>query len=342
MEILTAIIAALKEIIGLRKDAREDKKTGIETKILEKELAEKERLIQPATFEDVKRYDPKYKLIATRLILGICIGLAITVSAMVTQSFVKSRVAAKLNEANTQIAQLNRDNNAIRIALESQTQAVARLSAQLNETNLTLAAKNARLDQSEQQMNNLLVRIRELETQNKMLPSEAFDELVKEISQLPKQNLITFLASSGQIIPPFIVTNYSIYQPVDTSLEEGGELHYKFSIEDTGTNYYFIAIWVKATDARTNSVYVDVDDETTSAGKIWEIPMTKGFELKPVRWRDGKSPLAQTTHAQTNFRLGPGEHELIIRGISGNVYFNLVIIQKPPNPVMSLHINSIS
>jgi len=57
------IIEALKSVIDLLKKGREDRKLGLEIDRLEREKREHQRLIQPATFEDVKAFDPKFNLI---------------------------------------------------------------------------------------------------------------------------------------------------------------------------------------------------------------------------------------------------------------------------------------
>lgn len=58
---LGAILQAIKGIITLRKSAREDKKTGLEIKQLERQLKDDEKLVRPATFDEVKEYDPKVR-----------------------------------------------------------------------------------------------------------------------------------------------------------------------------------------------------------------------------------------------------------------------------------------
>ncbi len=60
---LGGIINALKLIIGLRKTARDDKKTGLEIKNLETEIAGSESRIQAATFENITKYDPKIQIL---------------------------------------------------------------------------------------------------------------------------------------------------------------------------------------------------------------------------------------------------------------------------------------
>ncbi len=60
---LGAIVEAIKSVIDLRKKAREDKKTGLEIQRIERELVDKDRLVRPATFEEVEKYDPRIETI---------------------------------------------------------------------------------------------------------------------------------------------------------------------------------------------------------------------------------------------------------------------------------------
>jgi len=68
---LAEFIAFLKTVIDLLKKKREDKKLDLELKKLPLEIEKlkgdleaRNRLIQPATLEDVKKYDPKYQKLA--------------------------------------------------------------------------------------------------------------------------------------------------------------------------------------------------------------------------------------------------------------------------------------
>lgn len=52
---------------GVRKDFVDTKKAKLEINKLEDEAEKRESLITPATLEDVKNYDPKYKQIRTNI-----------------------------------------------------------------------------------------------------------------------------------------------------------------------------------------------------------------------------------------------------------------------------------
>jgi hypothetical protein len=60
---LTAVIQALKSIIDLVMKGREDKKIRLEIERLARDKQDRERRIQPATFTDVQRFDPKVNLL---------------------------------------------------------------------------------------------------------------------------------------------------------------------------------------------------------------------------------------------------------------------------------------
>ncbi len=66
---LGAIIDALKAIIGLREQAREDARRDLEITKLKAELHDKEtaKLIKPATLEDVRQFDPKVQKIESQI-----------------------------------------------------------------------------------------------------------------------------------------------------------------------------------------------------------------------------------------------------------------------------------
>jgi hypothetical protein len=56
---LASIIGALKSVIDLLRGAKEDKKVQLEIQKLEAELDDNKRLVRPATFAEVEKYDPK-------------------------------------------------------------------------------------------------------------------------------------------------------------------------------------------------------------------------------------------------------------------------------------------
>lgn len=54
-----SVISWIRDLFGIRKDMYDTKRTRLEIKKLED--AQRDRLITPATLEDVEKYDPKTK-----------------------------------------------------------------------------------------------------------------------------------------------------------------------------------------------------------------------------------------------------------------------------------------
>ncbi|HKX33134.1 MAG TPA: hypothetical protein VJ302_35975, partial [Blastocatellia bacterium] len=61
------IVSALKSIIDLLLKREEHQTRRIDTKLKERQLAEKNSLIQRASLEDVEKYDPKIKELKERI-----------------------------------------------------------------------------------------------------------------------------------------------------------------------------------------------------------------------------------------------------------------------------------
>jgi hypothetical protein len=60
--------AAVKGTVDTVKGVTDIEKNRLDIKLKKQELADKERLIQPATFEDIKEYDPKIEEIRRRVV----------------------------------------------------------------------------------------------------------------------------------------------------------------------------------------------------------------------------------------------------------------------------------
>ena len=58
-------LGSIKNVTGIRKDLTDTKKAKLEIKKLEKEADPP--LVQPATFQDVKEYDPNYQALEKRI-----------------------------------------------------------------------------------------------------------------------------------------------------------------------------------------------------------------------------------------------------------------------------------
>lgn len=57
----------IRNALGVRKDLIDTKKSKLEVKKLEHEERARHSLITPATFDDVKEFDPKYRAIKRRI-----------------------------------------------------------------------------------------------------------------------------------------------------------------------------------------------------------------------------------------------------------------------------------
>ena len=68
-----ALVEALKAIIGLSKTAQDSKKTKLEIEKLKREKKKEERLIHPATMDDIIKYDSKVKFL-TKYERNLCDG----------------------------------------------------------------------------------------------------------------------------------------------------------------------------------------------------------------------------------------------------------------------------
>jgi hypothetical protein len=62
-------LGSVKNITGVRKDLVDTKKAKLEINKLEDEAEKRESVITPASFEDVKNYDPKYKQIQDKALV---------------------------------------------------------------------------------------------------------------------------------------------------------------------------------------------------------------------------------------------------------------------------------
>ena len=61
----------IRDLFGIRKDVIDTKKAKLEITKLEDEEGERRGLIEIATLDDVKEYDPKYRAIQKRLLEGL-------------------------------------------------------------------------------------------------------------------------------------------------------------------------------------------------------------------------------------------------------------------------------
>jgi hypothetical protein len=148
----------------------------------------------------------------------------------------------------------------------------------------------------------------------------------------PSGDTFNFEASAGGVVSaPFIVTNGYIYQASETSLSGGGRAVYSFTLTNTGTYGYGVRVLVNAPNEGANSFFVDIDAEPQDPVSIWDIPVTSGFEQRNITWRGLLNPAVNKVTARSWY-LGPGTHQLIIRGREAGAQLKSFYIGKSPTP----------
>jgi hypothetical protein len=146
---------------------------------------------------------------------------------------------------------------------------------------------------------------------------------------------LVFAATSGTITAPFVITNGSVYQAVQTGVTNGGSATYTFNITNAGN--YVVQATVNAPSDSENSLYVNIDAQPTDPYMTWQIPITTGFQNLVVSWQ-GNGTYDNSQFVPEIFALTQGTHQLIIRGREMNTYLQQVSILKIPSPPTGLHI----
>ena len=140
---------------------------------------------------------------------------------------------------------------------------------------------------------------------------------------------LTFAADSGAISDPFVATNGTIFQVVETDAMNGGLAIYSFDLANGGD--YLVSALVNAPSDTNNSLYVNTDDEPTDPLMIWDIPVSTGFVSRTVSWRgNGTEDPATAQYSPKVFTLTAGTHQLIIRGREANTTLSTISIQATP------------
>jgi hypothetical protein len=140
---------------------------------------------------------------------------------------------------------------------------------------------------------------------------------------------LTFASDSGAISDPFVATNGTIFQAVETDATSGGLAVYSFDLANGGD--YLISALVNAPSDANNSLYVNIDDEPTDPVMIWDIPVTTRFVSRTVSWRgNGTEDPATAQYSPKVFTLTAGTHQLIIRGRKANSVLSTISIQATP------------
>lgn len=123
---------------------------------------------------------------------------------------------------------------------------------------------------------------------------------------------VRLAAAAGLIESPFVITNGRLYQPVETLIvSQGGRARYNFNVSQAGN--YLVQATVNAPHGGANSFFLNMDAEPLAPDMIWDIPPTSGFESRTASWR-GNGTFDQNQFVPKVFALGPGPHQLILRG----------------------------
>ena len=144
-----------------------------------------------------------------------------------------------------------------------------------------------------------------------------------------------FLASAATVTAPLVFTNDYFHLESDMAdVAAGGKAVFHFSITNAGD--YQIESVVNAPDDNANSFFVNIDAQPTDPDMVWDIEPTSGFEKRLVNWRgDGDGNADQ--FAPKSFKLGAGDHTLILVGRESDVRLKSVTIfpappEKPATP----------
>jgi hypothetical protein len=89
---------SLKDATGIKKDLTGIEKDRVEIKLAEKKLEESERIVQPATFEDVKAFDPKLQRIKKYFYLMFFVIVLISGVAGFMNTTVFATIRRSINE----------------------------------------------------------------------------------------------------------------------------------------------------------------------------------------------------------------------------------------------------
>jgi len=146
---------------------------------------------------------------------------------------------------------------------------------------------------------------------------------------------LTFAADSGTISSPFVATNGTILQPVETILASSGRAAYSFDVVNAGN--YLVSAMVSAANEGQNSLFVNIDAEPTDPLMIWDIPVTTVLASRTVSWRgNGTADPASAQFSPKVFTLTAGTHQLIIRGREAATTLGTISIVATP-PVLQIH-----
>ena len=149
----------------------------------------------------------------------------------------------------------------------------------------------------------------------------------------PPPSALIFAADSGSITVPFVTSNGTIFQTIETDVTTGGRAAYSFTVQAAGQ--YVVSALVSAPHEGANSFYVNIDGEPTDPMMIWDIPVAAGFTHETVSWRDNGTPDIEQFTPQV-FSLSAGTHQLIVGGREADTVLGTITISPygvpPPAP----------
>ena len=149
------------------------------------------------------------------------------------------------------------------------------------------------------------------------------------VTASPPASGLTFAATSGTYTSPFVASNGTLSQSVQTGVTNGGRAAYSFSITNTGK--YLVSAAVIAPSGAQNSFYVNIDAEPTDPLMIWDIPPCTTLTTQTVSWRgNGNGDPASSQYIPKVFPLSAGTHQLIIRGREANTTLGTITISRRP------------
>lgn len=132
-------------------------------------------------------------------------------------------------------------------------------------------------------------------------------------------------ANSGQFFSPFVLDNNIAFQNVGTSFPDAGKAIYAFNIETAGN--YILSFDIDAPTEGNNSFFININNEPTDPYMVWHVPVTTNFENRTVSWQ-GNGNWDNSEFVPKIFNLGPGSHQIIIKGREANTRFRSINIIK--------------
>jgi hypothetical protein len=140
---------------------------------------------------------------------------------------------------------------------------------------------------------------------------------------------LSFAADSGTYTAPFVDSNGTLSQSVQTGVTNGGQAIYTFNVTNAG-NYLVSAMVIAPSDGE-NSLYVNIDAEPTDPLMIWDIPICSVLTNATVSWRgNGNGDPASSQYIPEVFALSAGTHQLIIVGRDANTTLGTITIAAVP------------